>query len=969
MAPCPRPLAFGPFRLDLAEERLWKGTELLTLRRKAFALLRYLAENPRRLITQEELIRSVWDGAAISESLVRGCVRELRQVIGDDVLETVIGRGYRFVMPIAVVAETPASELAPPAPARAPTAHKAPALAPLLIGREDELAQLEMSFTKVLAGERRLVFVAGEPGIGKTALVDAFVESVVTRAIVARGHCVEQFGSREAYLPVLSALASICRGPSGERATALLSRYAPTWLLQIPGLVSDAEIEAIQRRVGAATQARMLRELGDALEALSVEQPVVLAFEDLHWSDHSTADVIALLGQRRDSARLMVIGTTRPAELLAPSHPLNKISRELAARGYADVVLPGAFDEEGTAQYLSTRFPRHQFPPELARTVHAITGGRPLFVVALSGDLETKRLIVEEGGHFRLRASLEEVARQRPESVTQLIDIQMDRLSGPEQRVLEAGSVVGLAFTVGLVAAVLEQKDEDVEDLCHGLARRRSFLHQVGIEEWPDGTTQTRFALTHSLFQHVASERSTPARKRGWHRRIAARLEVGYGDRAEEVASELAAHLDRAGEYDRAARWYAIAAERASKRYVSMEGIDQLRRALSLIEKVPSSPERDRLELRLLRDLAPMILAQPHVEDVDHVALSARAVEIAERAGTRAELAHALSGLGFAHRVRAQFKEAEELDRRLVALDAFQEDAELQLSATVGRATTAYWQGDLTAARETFEAALCGYEQAGIAGSTYQSGAVALTYLAEIAWLLGHPKEATVAAERAVTLGRASSFPTTFVFTLMTAARISWLLGDAEGVLEPTEAALSVSEEYGERVFEGELLIVRACARAALGQGLVSPDEIHDAEWPQRRIEVGRARTQPLLAALWARANRPDRALACITEGLDLARARGIRVWEPELLRLKGELLRASDEGAAETCFLEAFELSRARGARSLELRAATSLCRLWSGSKKQKKGLERLADAVAFFTEGFETADLADANALLRRR
>src|SRR5262249_7913529 len=145
------------------------------------------------------------------------------------------------------------------------------------------------------------------------------------------------------------------------------------------------------------------------------------------------------------------------------------------------------------------------------------------------GDLETKRLVVEENGHWQLRANLEEVGRQRPESITQLIDIQMDRLSGAEQRVLEAGSVVGPSFTVGLVAAALEDEDENVEELCQGLSRRQSFLRHAGSEEWPDGTIQTRFALAHALFQHAAIERSTPSRRQRWHRKIGARLEAGYG--------------------------------------------------------------------------------------------------------------------------------------------------------------------------------------------------------------------------------------------------------------------------------------------------------------------------------------------------------------------------------------------------------------------------------------------------------
>jgi hypothetical protein len=273
------------------------------------------------------------------------CIRELRKALGDDArvpqfIETVHRRGYRFIAPLT--AKPVSSSQYPVVSRKSATrgSQRAPENWPLttpLVGRDAELAQLHRWLDKALRGERQVVFVTGEAGIGKTTLVEAFlsrvrsheafgVQNATPRTLnpelpipspwLGRGQSVEHYGASEPYLPVLEALGRLGRGPDGVHLIAVLRQYAPTWLVHLPALVSLAEREQLQREVQGATPQRMLREMAEALEALTAERPLLLVWEDLHWSDVSTLDLLSVVARRTERARLFIIGSYRPAEVL-----------------------------------------------------------------------------------------------------------------------------------------------------------------------------------------------------------------------------------------------------------------------------------------------------------------------------------------------------------------------------------------------------------------------------------------------------------------------------------------------------------------------------------------------------------------------------------------------------------------------------------------------------------------------------
>src|SRR5262245_20006594 len=283
-------LTFGPFHMDSTQGHLWQGDQAIALRPQSLALLRYLVAHPGRLVTKAEVRQHVWAGTHITDTVLRVSVHEIRQALGDAAaapryLETVGRQGYRFLLG--------AAREAPPPHTTGP-----------LVGRQSEVAALAQWFERAAGGARQLVLLSGEAGIGKTTVVDMVLAHLgPDRGVrIVRGQCTEHYGEGEAYLPLLEALGQLCRGPRPHEVLAVLRRYAPLWLVQLLGVLSETEQERLQHHVQGSSAARMLRELAEALEVVSADVPLVVVLEDLQWSDCSTGEALAYLAQRRGPA-------------------------------------------------------------------------------------------------------------------------------------------------------------------------------------------------------------------------------------------------------------------------------------------------------------------------------------------------------------------------------------------------------------------------------------------------------------------------------------------------------------------------------------------------------------------------------------------------------------------------------------------------------------------------------------------
>ena len=555
-----RPLVFGPFRVDTDNECLWRGKQRITLAPKAFAVLRYLLEHSGQMVRKEEFFEAIWPKTVVSDIALAVCIREIRQAVGDNsraprFIETVHRRGYRF---IGKVVSGQSSVISPP-----PTSHLRSQLATSnwqlathLVGREAELVQLHHLLDKALNGERQIVFVTGEPGIGKTSLVEAFLQSLepngqgqeerqnakacpepsrrgksqkskvlvpesalrspqsqIAEVWVSWGQCIEHHGAGEAFLPILDAVGRLCRGSHGEQIIALVHRHAPMWLVQVPALLEPAEYEALQRKVQGASRERMLREFAEALEALTVAHPLVLVLEDLHWSDVSTLDLLAFMARRKEPARFLVIGTYRPVEMLTDSHPLKGVTHELFAHELGKELALSRLNEADVAAYLTLRFPASVLPTRLGQVLYQRTGGNPLFLIGLVQDFLSQGILYQaEDGRWVLQGDVAEVETWTPKSVRHVLARQRERLTPEAQQVLQAASLAGLEFSAATVAAALEAKVIQVEEHCGRLAEQQQFLRPAGMSEWPDGTRAARYGFLHALYQEF------------WHERVS----VGY---------------------------------------------------------------------------------------------------------------------------------------------------------------------------------------------------------------------------------------------------------------------------------------------------------------------------------------------------------------------------------------------------------------------------------------------------------
>ncbi len=626
-----RSLTFGDFSLDLAKEQLFCSGEVVALTPKAFAVLRRLVDDRGQLVSKEDLLLAGWPKTHVSRGVLKVIILEIRRALGDNpvapfFIETVPHRGYRFIAPRTRKAQVPAGPRG------------------AVVGRDRVLGHLEDQLTHALAGQRQLVFLSGEAGIGKTTAIDAFLARAASDPdlLIARGTCLEHYGAAEAYLPVLEAFGRLLREPGAERVIRILKTYAPTWLVQLPWLEDRGDRQALPRELLGVTKERMLREMAEAVEALTATTPLLLVIEDLHWSDYSTLDLVGMLARRQEAARLLLVGSYRPVDVIVKAHPLRALVQELRVRRQCEDIALGFLGEPHVAAYLAQRFDGHAFPSELARAVHQRTDGNPLFMVRVVDELVALRVLELEDDRWRLRGLVAEITRAVPESLRALVEQQISRLQPETQRVLEAASVLGNEFTIGSVATGLGADPMAVEERCDALAREGQFLSAAGLFERPDGTKVARYRFTHSLYPHAIAER-VPA---GWrlrlHQRVGEWLEHIYGAQVTAIAGPLAWHFEEAGDYHRAIRYLVLAADNAAGRFAYSDTLRVLEHARSLVHHLVADV-RSTLEIELLQRIGDAHYGRgAWIECAE--AYEAAAARAADSGSTSARV-HALSGL------------------------------------------------------------------------------------------------------------------------------------------------------------------------------------------------------------------------------------------------------------------------------------------------------------------------------------
>ena len=581
---------FHAFRLDTINHCLWRGDERVTLVPKAFDLLRYLVEHADRLVTQEEILESLWSDTYVNPEVVKKYILGIRKVLGDRrekpaFIRTFPKRGYQFVAPVS---DDRQSSIGNQATESRP-----------FIERRAARGRLEASLEQAARGARGLVFLTGDAGVGKTTFVDLFVQRVGLKPEVriARGQCIETFGGQEPYYPVLEAVDQLVRRSDDERLLQMLRKRAPTWLLQFPALVKADQRDALQRETIGATRERMVREICELFEAIGTDRLLILVLEDVHWADPATLDVMSTFARRRESARVLMLVTQRPS-IGAAEAASNRLRQDLTVHGLCEQIALDPFNLAEVSEYLALAFDRATFAANLSSAIHQHSGGNALFVSAVARDLVANGTVVRAGDGWKLTVPPGRLEPGVPASLQEMLSAQFDQLSDGEQRVLRAASVIGERFAAWTIAADAADL-EHVERLCEGLAERRLFIRSAGIAELPDATMSAFYEFHHSLYRQAIYRRLSDVARSRLHRAVGDRLATLIGPQTRALAPQLAVHFEEAHEPARAIQYLILTAANAARRFAVRDSLDVLQHAMALVPRVPAD-RRTLVEIEIL---------------------------------------------------------------------------------------------------------------------------------------------------------------------------------------------------------------------------------------------------------------------------------------------------------------------------------------------------------------------------------
>jgi tetratricopeptide (TPR) repeat protein len=650
------------------------------------------------------------------------------------------------------------------------------------------------------------VFVTGEAGIGKSALVTAFLQQIAgdIDIWVARGQCIEHYGAGEAYLPVLEALSRLGREAGGQRLVRFLRQYAPTWLVHLPMLLSASGRAKVRSTATGVTQGRMLRELAEAVEMLTSQVGLVLWFEDVQWSDPSTLEWVGYMARRPGFARLLVVSTCRPVAMLEHEHPLPPLTQELFLHGQAVELRLGGITAGVVVDYLSWRLGHGRGSAALqtlAWAMHQRTEGNPLFILHVVEHLLAQGLRVPSDGQVALQDALTLVQRCVPQQIQQLIENQLARLSPEEERLLAIASVAGAEFSAASVAAGLEIGVEEVEERCAGLAQRALFIQARGTTDWPDGTVATRYAFLHALYVHVLYERIPPGHRQAMHGRLAQRLEQAYGVHVRTVAAELALHFERGRHYDKAIHYLHQAGENASRLSAHTEAVRLLTNGLALLQTLPETPECLQQELSLQFALGPslIVLKGYAAPEVEH--LFTRTYALCHKVSDTRHLFAALVGLSGMYHNRAEYQRVRDLVGQMLCLAQETASSTRQLWAHVLMAQVLYQTGVFGRARMHYRQAMALYESRRhsptVSDITQDPRVHCLANLAEVLWLRGYPDQALQHSQEAYTIAQRLAHPSSQVVALASATLVHSWRGEHRVASELAEALIALAREHG----------------------------------------------------------------------------------------------------------------------------------------------------------------------------
>jgi class 3 adenylate cyclase/predicted ATPase len=836
-----------------------------------------------------------------------------------------------------------------------------------LIGREQELALLLDRWERVRDGEGQVVLLSGEPGIGKSRLVRALRERLAGETYTPVSHFCSPFHQTSPLHPVIDLLeraAGFKRddGPPEKldklealiaEATQDVGGAAPLLaaLLSIP---TDDRYPALEMSPAQQKQ-RTFEALVDQLTGLAARQPVLALYEDVHWADPTTLELLESAIDRVQALPILMLITCRP-----------EFSPRWTGHAHLTLLTLSRLARRQGASMVERLTGGKALPPEVLAQVLTRTDGVPLFLEELTKAVVEAGLMVEEGDRYVLTGPLPPLAI--PATLQDSLMARLDRFA-PVKQVAQIAACIGREFSYELVAMIAPLPGERLQDALRGLCASELVF---GRGTPPDATYRFKHALVHE----VAYRSLLRSRRQQLHARIAAVLEEQFPQTAETQPELLGHHYAEAGLAEQAVAYFQRAGARALERSAYLEAISHLAHGLELLEASPDTtePAQRELELRLALGSALMATRGYAAPEVEQAYVRARA--LCSHIGPTPLLFPVLHGLYRIYHVRGDLKAAREVGEHLTELAQSLGDPALLVEAHRALGVPLLWLGEVTLARAKLEEGTALYDAKLLRSHSYtygiDPGVVCLSYAALAWWFLGFADHALARSQRALALAEDLSHPHSRALALVWAAWLRQFLRDTHNAEELAQAAVRLCGEHGYPLWGPMGTILH---NWALIEGGRTPDEciVHMRQGLADLRATGAGLWQPCFLALTAeacsKANRFDEGLTVLDQALSIVRERTERFYEAELHRLKGELLlrcNPGDVSTSETCFQTALAIAHDQQAKSLELRAGTSLARLWAERGERNKAHDLLTGVYGWFTEGFNTRDLQEAHALL---
>jgi class 3 adenylate cyclase/predicted ATPase len=837
------------------------------------------------------------------------------------------------------------------------------------VGRHSEMAQLQHALAEAQAGRGQIVGVMGEPGVGKSRLFYEFKLTSHSGCLVPEAYSVS-YGKASAYLPVMELLKSYfhLHAQDDERQrkekvtgkVLTLERSLEDTLPYLFALLGIEELaSSLQQMDPQVRRRRTFEALKRLLLRESLNQPLILICEDLHWIDTETQGFLDMLAESVATAKVLLLVNYRP-----------EYRHEWGTKTYYTHLRLAPLGKEDTAELLTFLLGSDPSLKPVQQLILDKTEGIPFFMEEVVQTLVEEGALTGARGQYRVERT-PAVLHLSP-TVQGVLAARIDRLDTAAKELLQRLAVIGRAFSLSLVRRVVLQPEEKLYQLL-SLLQSKEFLYEQPA--FPD----IEYIFKHALTQEVAYGTVLHERRKVLHEQTARAIEELYRTHLEDYYGELAHHYSRSGKTQKAVEYLQLAGQQAVQRSAYAEAVGHLATALELLKTLPDTLERTQHELVLRTTLGPALMVSKGVGMPEVKDTYARARALCQQVGEPPQLFGVLWGMWQFYLVQAEYQTACELGEQLLSLAQRRQDPALLLVAHRALGEPLFTLGELAPARAHLEQGLALYNLQQHRSLAILYGmdpeVMCLNFAAFTLWHLGYPEQALQRGHEAIRLAQELSHPYSLAVALSSAAVLHHYRREEQAVQERAAAAITLSIEQGFPIWLGFGTILGGWALAERGQGEEGITQIRQGivTWRATGAEIWRPYWLSLLAEAYEKVGQAKEGLATLAEALTVVDNSGERFYEAELYRLKGGLTLQSSIPSleprvkeAEVCFLKAIEIARKQQAKSLELRAVMNLSRLWQRQGKKDEARQLLAEIYGWFTEGFDTKDLQEAKALL---